>query len=53
VLFAGAVPTLIYGVEVIILRIPGNMPSGLKGVLVNFSSPGYTGYAFGNIWFGP
>jgi len=53
VLFAGAVPTLIYGVEVIILRIPGNMPSGLQGVLVNFSSPGYTGYAFGNIWFGP
>jgi uncharacterized protein (TIGR03437 family) len=52
VLFAGAVPTLIYGFEVIILRIPGNMPSGLDGVLVNFNSSGYTGYAFGNLWFG-
>jgi uncharacterized protein (TIGR03437 family) len=53
VLYAGAVPTLVNGASVVIIRIPKDFPIGNRWVLASFQLAGKGTDAGGALWIGP
>jgi hypothetical protein len=53
VLYAGSAPTLVNGVNVVIVRIPTTIRTGERWLIASFTAGDRSSVASGDIWLGP